>query len=81
MLTLADFTKHFGCFILMKHALFFFPYIKGIFSDTQKYRNIFSGYNMALTKHRIFCYTADDLCDVMAENCSLCIDCFYQLHV
>lgn len=80
MVVFTHLIKDLRCFIFMKNRVIFFPDVNMIFSDTQKYRDIFLRDNVPLAENRIFCDTFNDLGNVVAENLTDRIFCFYQFH-
>ena len=66
--------------ILVQHPFLLFPDIELIFADGKENRNIFFCNNMSLAENSIFCDAADNLCDVVTQDRSLCIDGFNQFH-
>ena len=57
MVVFTHLIKDLRCFIFMKNRVIFFPDVNMIFSDTQKYRDIFLRDNVPLAENRIFCDT------------------------
>ena len=80
MVVFTHLIKDLRCFIFMKNRVIFFPDVNMIFSDTQKYRDIFLRDNVPLAENRVFCDTFNDLGNVVAENLTDRIFCFYQFH-
>ena len=64
----------------MENGIIIFPDVDMVFTDRQQDGNIFLGYDMALTKNRVFGNASDNLRNIVAENMTDSVFRFHHFH-